>query len=146
MSFGASWASGDNYRIDLVRTIAWVRVWKRPDLSREQGSALAQQKVKLLQQLAAGPRSMAKALLLDLSAAPTSWGPVTEAALAEILAAWEAAGRRVAVLLAEDPVQGVLVRPLLKKAAPHMARSFHSEAEALDWSVHGDHGDHGRVP
>ncbi len=137
MSISASWAAGDNYRIDLVRTIAWVKVWKRPDLNRERGATLAREKVTLLRKLADGPRSMAKALLLDLREAPTSWGPMTQAALAEILSAWEHAGRRVAILLSSDPVQGVLVRPLIKQAAPTQARSFLVEAEALDYSVHG---------
>ncbi len=135
----STYASGGNYRIDLVRTIAWVRVWKRPDLTREQGSELAREKIALLRKLAQGPRSMAKAMLLDMRDAPTSWGPVTQAALTEILAAWETAGRRVSVLLSSDPVQGVLMRPLLKQAAPTMARSFLVEAEALDYSIHGPH-------
>jgi hypothetical protein len=137
MSISASWASGDNYRIDLVRTIAWVKVWKRPDLTRERGATLAREKVTLLRKLADGPRSMAKALLLDLREAPTSWGPMTQAALAEILSAWEHAGRRIAILLSQDPVQGVLVRPLIKQAAPNQARTYLAEAEALDYSVHG---------
>jgi hypothetical protein len=135
----STYASGGNYRIDLVRTIAWVRVWKRPDLTREQGSELAREKIALLRKLAQGPRSMAKAMLLDMRDAPTSWGPVTQAALTEILAAWETAGRRVSVLLSSDPVQGVLMRPLLKQVAPTMARSFLVEAEALDYSIHGPH-------
>lgn len=140
MSISASWASGDNYRIDLVRTIAWVKVWKRPELTRERGATLAREKVTLLRKLADGPRSMAKALLLDLRDAPTSWGPMTQAALAEILSTWEQAGRRIAILLSPDPVQGVLIRPLIKEAAPTQGRTFQLEAEALDYSVHGPHG------
>lgn len=137
MSIGGSWASGANYRIDLVRTIAWVKVWKRPDLTREQGAMLAQEKVTRLRQLATGPRSMAKALLLDLREAPTSWGPTTQAALGDIVVAWEAARRRIAVLLAPDHVQGVLMRSLIKEISPQNLRMFQQEAEALDYCIHG---------
>lgn len=133
----STYAAGGNYRIELVRTIAWLRVWQRPDLTREQGAELAREKVDILRHLAEGPRSMAKALLMDLRAAPRSWGPITQEALSEILAAWELAERRVGILLASDPVQDVLMRPTMRRAAPTMGRIFWVEADALDYCILG---------
>jgi hypothetical protein len=133
----STYATGGNYRIELVRTIAWLRVWRRPDLTHEQGAALAREKVAILSRLAEGPRSMAKALLIDLRSAPRSWGPITQSALDEILSAWELAQRRTGVLLADDPVQEVLLRPSLRRSAPSMGRSFLAEADALDYCILG---------
>lgn len=133
----STYATGGNYRIELVRTIAWLRVWKRPDLSHDQGAMLAREKVTILSRLANGPRSMAKALLIDLRAAPRSWGPITQDALAEILDTWERAQRRLGILLADDPVQDVLMRPSVRRFAPSMGRIFLIEADALDYCVLG---------
>lgn len=133
----STYATGGNYRVELVRTIAWLRVWRRPDLTHEQGAALAREKVAILGRLADGPRSMAKALLIDLRSAPRSWGPITQDALSEILAAWEQAQRRIGILLAEDPVQDVLMRPLMRRSAPNVSRLFLLEADALDYCILG---------
>lgn len=133
----STYAAGDNYQIDLVRTIAWMRVWKRPDLTLEQGAGQAREQRAQLVGLANGSRAMAKALLLDLRAAPSSWGPITRGAIEESLAAWEAAQRRIAILLSHDPVQGVLIRPSMKQAAPSMAHIFFTETDALDYCILG---------
>ena len=133
----STYVAGDNYQIDLVRTIAWMRVWKRPDLTREQGAEQAREQRAHLVQLANGSRAMAKALLMDLRAAPSSWGPITRAAIEESLTAWEGAQRRIAILLSSDPVQGVLMRPSTKQFAPTMAHIFLVEADALDFCIFG---------
>lgn len=126
----AAYASGGNYQVELTKGIAVCKVWKRPDLSREEGAAMAQEKVLLLSRLAQGPRSMAKALLLDLRLAPTAWGPMTQLALEEIFAAWEAAGRRLALLVADDSLQLMLLRQSLERAAPKQGRAFQGDSEA----------------
>lgn len=123
-------ATGGNYQVDLTKGIAVCKVWRRPDLSREEGAALAREKVSLLSQLAGGPRSMAKALLLDMRTAPTSWGPTTQAALEEIFSAWEAAGRRLAVLVADDSLQLMMLRQSLDRVAPKQGRTFLSDGDA----------------
>lgn len=123
-------ATGGNYQVDLTKGIAVCKVWRRPDLSREEGAALAHEKVTLLARLAQGPRSMAKALLLDLRIAPTTWGPMTQAALEEIFSAWETAGRRLAILVADDSLQLMMLRQSLERAAPKQGRTFLSDGDA----------------
>lgn len=125
------YASGGNYQIDLVKGIVVCRVWKRPELTREEGAKCAEDKVDTLVRLAEGPRAMAKALLFDLRLAPTSWGPITQAALDKIFIAWELSGRKLAVLLADgEPLQMMLIRQSFKATAPSMGQVFISESEA----------------
>lgn len=123
-------ASGGNYQVDLTKGIAVCKVWKRPDLSREEGAALAQEKIVLLSRLAQGPRSMARALIVDLRQAPTAWGPRTQAALEEIFSAWETAGRRLALLVADDSLQLMLLRQAIERVAPKQGRTFTSDSDA----------------
>ena len=125
------YASGANYQIDLAKGIVVCRVFKRPDLSREQGAKCAEEKVEILGRLAEGPRAMAKALLFDLRQAPGSWGPITQSALDKIFVAWELAGRRLAAVLAVEPLQLMLVRQSFKQNAPTQGKIFVDEAEAM---------------
>ena len=125
------YASGGNYQIDLVKGIVVCRVWRRPELSREEGAKFAEEKIDVLTRLAEGTRAMAKALLLDLRTAPSSWGPMTQAALDKIFIAWEISGRRLAVLLAEgEPLQMMLIKQSLKQTAPTVSQTFTDEQEA----------------
>jgi hypothetical protein len=126
-----AYAKGANYQIDLVKGIVVCRVHKRPDLTREQGAKCAQEKVEILVRLAEGPRAMAKALMFDLRQAPASWGPITQSALDEIFVAWELAGRRLAAVLAVEPLQLMLIRQSFKQTAPTQGRIFVDDAEAL---------------
>lgn len=127
------YASGGNYQIDLVKGIVSCRVWRRPDLTREEGAKFAEEKVEILVRLAQGPRAMAKALLFDLRLAPSSWGPITQAALDKIFTAWEVAGRRLGVLLADEPLQLMLIKQSFKSTAPTMGQTFTSETEAENY-------------
>src|SRR5512140_1593428 len=94
---------GGNYEITVQRGVAVCRVWKRPDVSREEGARYAEEMVRTMGETAVGLRSIAKAAILDMTEAPTSWGPATEASLGQILADWERSRRRIAVLMSADP-------------------------------------------
>ncbi len=72
---------GGNYEIMLVRGIAVCRIWKRPDVSREEGARYAEEMVRVMTETALGVRTAGKAAILDMSQAPSSWGPSTEGSL-----------------------------------------------------------------
>src|SRR5262245_40047196 len=95
---------GGNYEIQLSRGIVICRVWKRPDVSREEGARYAEEMVHTMVEAAAGMRAAAKAAILDLSGAPSSWGPATESSLSHILAEWERSRRRIAFQMGDDPI------------------------------------------
>jgi hypothetical protein len=123
-------AEGLNYSIDVDGPIASCRVWSRPDLSSAEGAALAQEKVSLFQQLAQGP---ARALLFDLAQAPVVTGPRTQQALGEMLSAWQAAGKPIAVIVGPQSIQQLQVRRLLSTSAPDRGALFMGTDEALAW-------------
>jgi hypothetical protein len=124
---------GGNYEIQLIRGVAVCRVWKRPDVSREEGARYAEQMVQTMSATAAGMRSAGKAAILDLSEAPTSWGPSTESSLSRIVADWERSRRRIAVQMGGDPIQGLLIRRMCKQHAPTYGMAVSSRLEAEQW-------------
>ena len=128
---------GGNYEITLHRGIAICRIWKRPDVTREEGARYAEEMVRSMGATAVGPRSVAKAAILDMSEAPTSWGPATEASLGQILADWERSRRRIAVQMSSDPVQGLLLRRMCKEHAPTHGVAVSSREEAEQWIEKG---------
>ena len=129
--------SGGNYEIQLTRGLAICRVWKRPDVTREEGARYAEEMVRTMAETAAGMRSAGKAAILDLSAAPSSWGPATEASLGRILADWERSQRRIAVQMSEDPIQGLLIRRMCREHAPRFGMAVSSRPEAELWAEKG---------
>jgi hypothetical protein len=131
----APYAKGPNYAADVDRGLVLMRVWRRPDLSDEEGARCAQEMAELLDRLARGPRTLASAVLLDLRDAPPAVGPKTQDLIGRMVQSWEQAGRRFALLVGEDPVQGMQLRLLVKKRAPHVARVFSSLAEARRWTA-----------
>jgi hypothetical protein len=128
----AALAQGGNYRIEIVSGIAVCTVWKRPDLSRDEGAALAEEKVEHHQRLASGSKLVARAMILDLREAPTQWGPSTNESLASILRFWQNEGRRAAVVTADDFVQRLLVRQLAQNVGL-LVRPFERLDEADAW-------------
>jgi hypothetical protein len=128
---------GGNYEIHLKRGVALCRVWKRPDVSREEGARYAEEMVRTMAETAAGSRAAGKAAILDMSEAPTSWGPATEASLGQILTDWERSRRRIAVQMSDDPIQGLLIRRMCKAHAPAFGMAVSSLEEATVWIEKG---------
>jgi hypothetical protein len=123
-------AEGLNYSIDLDALSATCRVWSRPDLSSAEGAALAQEKVALFQKLAEGP---AAGMLFDLTLAPVVTGPKTQQALGEMLSAWQAAGKPIAVVVGPQSIQQLQLRRLLSTSAPDRGALFTTSDEASVW-------------
>jgi hypothetical protein len=123
-------AEGDNYRIELDGDIAHCRVWSRPDLDLQAGARLAAEKVLICSSLANGD---ARALLFDLRDAPKVTGPKTQNSLAQILAAWEAAERPIAVIVSPASLQKLQLSRLAREAAPRHAEIFVDLDLAREW-------------
>ena len=123
-------AEGENYRIELDGAIAHCRVWSRPDLDFEAGARLAAQKVLICSSLASGD---ARGLLFDLREAPKVIGPKTQNSLIQILAAWEHAGRPIAVIVSPASLQRLQLSRLAREAAPQHAEIFVDFDLAREW-------------
>ncbi len=129
------YAEGGNYRVTLdMGGVAHVRVWRRPDVSREVGASYAEEKIVIFGRLTAEPWPRVRGVIMDLAEAPTSWGPMTELALGRMFATVEAAKRWLAVVTAADALQMMMAGSLVKKTAPLCGRTFGSFANAYNWA------------
>jgi hypothetical protein len=108
-------------------------VWSRPDVDHLAGAAFANEKVEHFERLTAQPKAIVAACLFDLREAPKSWGPITQSALERSMSLWERAGRRIAVVTADDALQLLHMRLLLSAHAPTQAKLFTSLTEAREW-------------
>lgn len=124
---------GDNFTIDLSDDgVAMLRVWKRPDLPFDKGAELARRILATTRSLARDDR--ASGLVLDLRDAPVLTGPRTRGTLAEVVSAWEAAGKRVGILLLPG-VQRATLEPDLAKAGRRCARFVEAPEDARGWAA-----------
>lgn len=108
--------------------IAVVQVWRRPDLSRDEGARCAQLIADHMKRLA----STARSCIFDLTRATTSWGPTTHRALGEMLRYWETAGKPIYIVQSDEPIQRLLLRELQRKAALRWGHLVDSHDFALD--------------
>lgn len=122
---------GSNFRIDLDDGTAICRVWSRPEDSSEEGARAAQQMDSTIRALLASGR--ATRLLFDVSEAPPVVGPVTEAALGSLFAAWEKAGRPVAVLGRAHATMRLQFKRMLATHAKSQGAFFEEAQSAGDW-------------
>jgi hypothetical protein len=127
---GRPYASGENYRIELERGLVVCTVVRRPDLSRVEGARAGEEGFAITARLANESRLVARALVIDVTEAPATWGPDVEAAAERMLAAWAAADRPVAVVVSEA-IQKLTVQRIIEKHGPTVGRIFTSLAAAL---------------
>ena len=124
-------ATGPNFDVEERSDgAAIVRVWRRPDLSRDEGARCAELIAGHMRRLAGS----ARCCLFDLSEATASWGPATNRAVGEMLGAWEAAGKPIYVVPSLEAIQRLLLRDLQRLYAPRCSRivtSKESVAELL---------------
>src|SRR5688572_31343585 len=101
-------ARRENHCVERRGGTVVVTVWKRPDLSREEGARLAE----LLQGTVMGEalRSEATRLLMDLTEAHSAWGPQTHNALTAMVGAWK--GKEI-VLVAPEAITRISLQQVV---------------------------------
>lgn len=125
----ASFAEGSNYSVTVEGPRTVLRIWKRPDLSSDDGSNLAVHIAKDVGLALASTRS----LLLDLRAAPSVSGPRSLDAMGAIGRACERGRIRIAIIIGDDAVQRLQIQRLIMEFAPTVARCFDDEKSADEW-------------
>ena len=124
----ASRTEGANFAVEVgADGIGRVHVWRRPDLSRDEGAHCAQQLAEHMQRLA----SETRACIFDMTRAAPTWGPVTHQALLRMLAPWEAAAKPIYIIIPEEAITRILLRELQREAAPTRGKLVTSEEAAL---------------
>lgn len=122
------WAEGPNYTISIEGlSVAVLRVWQAPELTREEGARCAEQMAAQLLELSRTQRG----LVLDLRLATTTWGPRTQEALERMLRPWEERNKEVRVVASNEAIQAIAVKTLLKAAAPTRGQLASSMDEAV---------------
>jgi hypothetical protein len=106
------YASGGNYAIHVDDGLVDVRVWRRPDVAPAEGARFAREKVVHLEALAR--RDGVVGLLLNLAEAPPVVGPVTQAAVADMLRPFADRRHRIAVVVGESATQRLQMERLLR--------------------------------
>jgi hypothetical protein len=124
---------GGNYRIELTGGIAVCAIWRRPDVSREEGSRFAIAKAEAFDRLLAQPRIVVTAIALDLREAPRMWGPTTQDRLEHMVSAFERAQRRIAAIVSDEPIQALQMRRIVRACAPTYGRLFDSLERGVAW-------------
>jgi hypothetical protein len=104
-----------------------VQVWRRPDLSRDEGARCAQLMTEHMKRLSGKSR----ACIFDLTKATTSWGPATHESLGKMLGVWEAAGKVIYIVPSEEAIQRLLLRELQRTAAPRKSYLVDTHDAAL---------------
>lgn len=118
--------SGPNFDVEERGDgVAIVRVWRRPDLSRDEGTRCAELIAEHMRRLAQSERCC----LFDLSEATTSWGPSTNRAIEMMLSVWESAEKPIYILPADEAIQRILLRQLQQGSAPRFGKLLAGQAE-----------------
>ena len=127
------YASGGHFIVELEGPIAICRMWSRPDVDREEGARFDLAEVEAFKRLVAEPAATVASSVLDMTRAPASWGPVTQSCLERMVAMFETAGRRVAVVVSADPSQRLQMEHIVHCYAPTQGRLFDDLDVAKAW-------------
>lgn len=119
-------ASGENFTIDVEHGVAIARVHRRPDLDP---TAIANEATHLLSKAKSLILDDVTGLVLDVRRVPGAVSPTVEQIYAQLLAAWEASGQPVAILV-EDPVQRMQLSRLVSRHSPRFGGLFSDREEA----------------
>ena len=131
-------SSGGNFEIDIAGNLIKCRVWRRRDLSREEGARCGEQMTSDLMSLAKGPQGDDAGFIFDLREAPPA-GPITQRSIERLLSTFEEKGRRIALVSAPDPLQLMQLRRMSASSAPTSSKVFTELSEAQAWAVPAAH-------
>ena len=125
------YASGGNYRIELVDGLARWSVWARPDVDSTAGARFAEEQVAHATTLALGAT---RGLVFDLSQAPSVMGPRTQAAIAATLVPWERVRKPVGIVISDNALQRLQWDRIVREHLTKMGRVFTTQPPALAWA------------
>jgi len=89
---------GENFRLAVWRDVAYCQVWRRPDVSADEGARFAGVLMNALRSLLTDRENAVPGIVFDVREAPATSGPRTLALLGEAINTWSLADKRVAVL------------------------------------------------
>lgn len=124
------YASGANYKIEVIDDLVRWSVWSRPDLTTQEGARCAEDQAGHASTLAVGP---AHGMMFDVSGAPSVMGPRTQAAIVATMAPWERGRKPVAIVISENALQRLQWERIVRESLPKSGRIFTAVPPALHW-------------
>jgi hypothetical protein len=118
----------ENHRVERRAGTVVAKIWRRPDLSREEGANLAELLQGTLIEEAA--RSSAMRLVFDLSEAHSVWGPRTHQALVAMFGAWK--GKSI-VMIAPEAITRIGLQQVCKAAGVTTGRVVRTVKEVENY-------------
>lgn len=132
---GEVYVEGGNYRVTLgTDGVAYVRVGRRPDVSRDVEAGYAVEMAKVFERLMQQPWTRVRGVLLDFTNASMAWGPVTEQAVIDLCNTMENAARWLSIVTAPEAVAMMTASNVVKKHAPRCGRVFGSPLDGQAWA------------
>lgn len=127
------YAEGGNYNFRIDGHVAVCTVFRRPDLSFEEGAKLALEVSSHLQNIAEGQVEGVTGIILDLRKAPELVGKKTREAVGSTLARCESLGIRFAVVIG-SPTQAVIIEHVTKGGPPSFVKIARDIDHAMSWA------------
>lgn len=123
--------TGDMFSITVDGPRATIRIWRRPDLDTETGAKNA---ARIAEESMLLPGRGVRAVLLDVSDAPSVAGPKSIASMGAMMAAWAAARVRMVILVGpDDALKALQFTRTVTENAPRDAKIMKDAAEAAKW-------------
>ena len=123
---------GGNHTIEVRDDHVHAWVYKREDVSLEEGARFALDMADSMSRLVELPIEEARYAIVDLSAAPSISGPITRAAMGRLIAKWEEARRPIVIVVGTEPIKDVLYHGIVLKHAPEYGRVTATVEEAIE--------------
>ncbi|MDP2340630.1 MAG: hypothetical protein Q8O67_06720 [Deltaproteobacteria bacterium] len=111
---------GENFRLSVWRGVGYCEVWRRPDVSVNQGTRYAAVLMNSLRSFLSDVENPVPGLVFDLREAAPVAGPNTLALLAELMTSWSLADRNIVLVVAWAD-QRDQMEELIAKSAPGRA-------------------------
>jgi hypothetical protein len=127
------YAEGGNYNFRIDGNVAICTVWRRPDLSFEEGAKLAVEISGHLENIVEGKVAGVTGIVLDIRKAPELVGKKTREAVGFVLARCEALAIRFAIVIS-TPTQGAIMEHVTKGGPPNFVRIARDIDHAMSWT------------
>jgi len=126
------YAAGDNFTIDIEDHVAVCRLFRNVDLDH---AGLA----RAATELAGHGRALtlsgeAEGMVVDVRRVPGAFAPEVVVAYAELAAAWEKTGQRIAFLALDDALQRMQLGRLVQQNAPRFGTISTDRTEARNFA------------
>lgn len=126
--------TGEAFSIAYAGPIARARVWRRTDMTADEGAAMGVRFFAELTRSLSAPRSV-RSFIFDGREATEAVGPVTRRGWEEFLSACAAHGTRISIIVGPSATQRLQFTSICSSNAPGLYAIVTGTAEADAWAI-----------